>query len=427
MVKRIAYLFLFLLFFSCKKEEVDNQSPIISILKPMPNQNYTALDTILIQGIVTDNNGITTITISLRNSNNINVLNSISITSNTTSYNLNEQFLLNDLYLPSGEYNLKISAFDGDNQTDTYIPLTINEFPKTRTGFFVFSNSGSTTQITKLDNGLNSINFASFAGDFLDGSVNSLNQQVYSCGSVSGNLIAFDVNTAIQSWVESNNASGFPYFTAISSYESEVYLGFYNRNIKSYTKNGVPKFSAQAFFNSYSTLFLVHENNLLLTEQPEISTGITRLVSYYLTGFVKDNLLLNEDVIAMFSFSSNEVVVFTNVSGNGKIKVYNINSNSTWQPFPLNVGQITSCTQVSKGIYLIAQNGNVILVNMNTFSNSTYLSGVNAQLVKYDVTTNEVLITSGNSLTLYDYSTKSVKGSYTHSNTILAVDFWYNK
>jgi len=105
---------------------------------------------------------------------------------------------------------------------------------------------------------------------------------VYSCGNVSGNLVAFDVNSTNQSWVENNNASGFAQFTAILSHESEVFVGFYNRNIKSYTKNGVPKFSAQAFVNSYSTLFLVHENNLLLTEQPEISTGVTRLVTYYL-------------------------------------------------------------------------------------------------------------------------------------------------
>lgn len=427
MVKIFSYLFLLLLFFSCKKEIIDNQAPIISILQPLQNQNFTAFDTIPIQGIVTDNNLITSISISLRNSNNINVLNNISITPNTTSYNLNEQFLLNDLYLPSGIYNLKISAFDGVNQTDMYIPLTINEFPKTRNGFFVFSNSGSTTQFTKLDNGLNSTPFTSVTGDFLYGCVNSLNQQVYSSGNVSGNLVAFDANTANQSWVESNNASGFPHFTTILSHESEVFVGFYNRNIKSYTKNGVSKFSALAFVNSYSSLIFIHENNLLLTEQPEISTGITRLVTYYLTGFVKDNLLLNEDVNAMFSFSTNEVVLFTNVSGNGKLSIYNISSNATWQPFALNTGLISSCTEVSNGIYLIAQNGDVILVNINNFTKSTYLSGINAQLVKYDVVSNEVIVTSGNSLTTYDYATKSVKGNYTHSNTILAVDFWYNK
>ncbi|MBI2281565.1 MAG: hypothetical protein HYU68_12885 [Bacteroidetes bacterium] len=427
MVRILLYLFLFVLFFSCKKEITDQQTPIISILKPLSNQNFTAFDTIPIQGIITDNNKITSIVISLRNSNNINALNIISISPNTTSYNLNEQFLLNDLYLPSGEYNLKISAFDGVNQTDTYIPLTINEFPKSRNGFFIFSNSGSTTQITKLDNGLNSTPFTNIAGDFLNGGVNSLNQQVYSCGNAVGNLVALDANSSSQSWIENNNTSGFPYFMAISSHESEVYVGFYNRNIKSYTKNGVSKFSAQAFVNSYSSLFLVHENNLLITEQPEISTGVTRLVTYYLTGFVKDNILLNEDVNAMFSFSTNEVVLFTNVSGNGKLSIYNISSNSTWQPFALNAGQISSCTEVSTGIYLIAQNGIVNLVNMNNFTNSTYLSGVNAQLVKYDVITNEVIVSNGNSLTVYDYATKNVKGNYTHSNTILAFDFWYNK
>jgi hypothetical protein len=69
----------------------------------------------------------------------------------------------------------------------------------------------------------------------------------------------------------------------------------------------------------------------------------------------------------------------------------------------------------------------VNLVNLNTFTKSTYLSGVNAQLVKYDAVTNEVLVVNGANLNSYDYNTKIVKNSYIHSNPILAVDFWYNK
>lgn len=427
MIKRMAYLVLLILFFSCKKEEIDNQSPTISILLPIQNQTFTAFDAIQVRGIITDNIGITSFSISLRNSNNINVLNGVSKNISAATYNVNEQIILDDLYLVSGSYTLKISAFDGVNQTDSYIPLTINEFPKTRNGFFVFSNSGSSTQIIKLNNGLNPTFFASLAGDFINGIVNSLNQQVYSCGSVTGDLVTLDANTANQSWIINNNASGFQNFTSISQHERDIYVGYFNQNINSYSKNGVSKFSAMAFVNNYTTLLYVHDNNLLFTEQKEISTAVTRLVSYYLTGFVKDNVLLNEDVISFFSYSTNEVILFSNAAGNGKIKVYNINSNSTWQPFALNTGTISSCTEVSRGIYLITQNGNVITVNMNNFTCSTYLSAVNSTIVKYDVVTNEVVVTSGNILTVYDYSTKSIKGTYIHSNTILAFDFWYNK
>src|SRR5690606_24552985 len=127
--------------------------------------------------------------------------------------------------------------------------------------------------------------------------------------------------------------------------------------------------------NSYANQIFVHENSLLITAQPEISGGITRLVTYYLTGFVKDNMLINEEVKALFSLSSNEVVLFTNVLGNGKLSIYNISTNATWQPFVLNAGEVTSATEVGKGLYLITQNGDVNLINLNTFNKSTYLLG----------------------------------------------------
>lgn len=429
MIRTSFYLVLLLMvfLFSCKKEVKDNQSPVITISSPQLYQSFTALGSIAVQGNISDNNTITSVFISLRDENNIRVGDVISIHPNASEVTISEQFILNDLYLKSGIYTLKISASDGVNQTDKYIDVTINEFPKSRNGLFVFSNSGSVTAITKLDNTLNATSFTTVSGDFLAGNVNSINQQIISCGNSSGNLVAFDVISSTQPWLVNNNASGLPFFTSLALYNKEVFVGYYNRDIKSFSENGSQNFSAQAFVNSYANQLFVHENSLLITAQPEISGGITRLVTYYLTGFVKDNILLNEDVKAMFSSSANEVVLFTNVAGTGKILVYNITSNSTWQPFTLNSGAITSATAISNGVYLITQNGEVNLVNLNTFTESTYLSTANAQLVKYDSVTNELIVAEGNTLKIYDYSTKTIKGNYTHTDSILAVDFWYNK
>jgi hypothetical protein len=420
-------LLLLVFVFSCKKENVDNESPVISINSPISYQVFNAMSSIPVQGTVSDNNAIVSIFISLRDANNIRVGGVVTLNPTVSSVTIAEQLLLDDLYLKSGIYTLKISASDGVNQTDKYIDVMINEFPKSRNGLFVFSNSGSTTQVVKLDNTLSSTNFSSVAGDFLSGNINSINQQLYSCGKSSGKLVAYNVASATIDWQVSNTASGLPYFTSITQHEQEVYVGYYNRDIKSFTKSGGQAFSAQAFVNSYADELFVHNNSLLISEQPEISGGITRLVTYYLTGFVKDNILLNEDVKAMFSFSANEVVLFTNAAGTGKILVYNIASNSTWQPFALNSGAITSATAISNGVYLVTQNGEVNLVNLNTFTKSTYLSTVNAQLIKYDAVTNEVIVAEGNTLTSYDYSTKTIKGNYIHTDSILAFDFWYNK
>lgn len=429
MIRTSFHLFLLLLvfLFSCKKEQNDKQAPVILISSPQVYEAFNAVGSISLTGTISDNENITSVFIALRDANNINIGNTISLAPNAKNVMLSEQFILNDLYLKSGIYTLKISASDGKNQTDKYIDLTINEYPRSRKGLFVFSNSGASTEIIKLDNTLSPTTFTTLSGDFLAGGVNSINQQVISCGNSSGNLVAFDILTATQSWSVNNLNTGFKFFTSFDLYQKDVFVGFYNRDIKSYNQQGNHSSSIQAFVNSYVKNLFVHQNNLIITAQPEVSGGTTRLVIYYMSGFLKDNLLLNEEVKAFFSFTANEVVLFTNMMGNGKLLVYTISNNATWQPFALGVGSITSATEVSKGVYLITQNGEVNLVNLNTFTKSTYLSGVNAQLVKYDAVTNEVLVVNGTNLTSFDYASKTLKNTYTHSNQILALDFWFNK
>ncbi|MBV6483792.1 MAG: hypothetical protein KF732_09475 [Flavobacteriales bacterium] len=419
--------FLSIILFSCKKESNDNQPPNLTINSPKANQSFNALEFITIEGVVSDNEKISSIIIALRDNNNINVGKTISLVPNTPIVTLSEQLILDDKYLKSGAYTLKISVSDGINQVDKYINVNINEVPKSRNGLFIFSNSGSTTQVVKLDNTLMPTSFKNISGDFLAGQVNSTNQQVISCGKNSGDLIALNIANSSPDWQIANLNAGFPFFTSFAQHYQDVFVGYYNRDIKRFNPNGIQSLSAQAFVNSYVNKFFVHENNLLITSQNEISGGTTRLVTYYLTGFVKDNVLLNEEVIAFFSYSTNEIALFTNSMGNGKLLVYNILSNSTWNSFTLLTGTITSATEFRKGVYLVTQNGKVNLIDLNTYTKSTYLATANAQIVKYDATTNEVLVVEGNTLTTYDYPTKTIKGTYTHTDSILAVDFWYNK
>lgn len=430
-MNKISSIFLILLFlvccFSCKKETNDNQPPVITINSPKANQSFGAIGTIKIEAMVADNEKLTSVYIALRDANNINVGNTISLSPNSKSINLSEELVLTDKYLKSGFYTLKVSANDGENQTDKYVDISITEFQRSRNGLVVFSNSGFATEITKLNNSFNSSLLSSVSGDFLDGALNSYNQQVLSCGNVSGNLISFDVLTATQSWNVNNLNAGFPYFTSFAQHQNEVFVGYYNRDIKSFNQHGNQSFSAQAFVNSYVKKLYVHQDNLLITAQHEISGGTSRLVVYYLSGFMKDNMVLNEDVRSFFSFSTNEIVLFSNAFSTGKLLVYNILTNATWQPFALSAGEITSATEISNGVYLVTQNGNINLVNLNTYTTSVYLSGINAQLVKYDAVTNEVVAACGNILKSFDYSTKTLKNSHTSSNQILAFDFWYNK
>jgi hypothetical protein len=430
MLNKMCYLFgvLLILFASCKKEE-DGTIPTISIVSPTNGQFFSVGDTIYIQGNVRDDKSLRSISISLNDENNISTGNSIVVSVNSESnYVLNEKLVLDDEQMNSGVYNLTITVNDGTNSAIKFIELNISEFPRRRNGFILFSNNGASTNIVKLDSLNNASTLYNSSGDFLYGAVNTINQEVISCGNTSGNLTAYNLETGMTSWNVNNNAAGSAHFTGMAVNKNHTYVGYYNQNIQSYLKSGIPSFSAQALTSFYAEQMSVHNNDLLITEQKHKTSTEIRLVAYYLaSGVEKQNVIINEDVVDLYSVSANELVVFSNNSGNGEIQIFDINQNSIWQPFALSTGLIDDCTEISLGKYLIAQNGNLILVNYSNFTKTTYLAGINADKVKYDNLTNQLGVISGTEFSVYDYSSKTKMTSYINSEAISDFDFWYNK
>lgn len=419
---------LLMLFTSCEKDITDEDTPSVSIVSPTHGHFFSIGDTIYIQGNVSDNNSVKSISISLNDENNISTGNSIGVNVNTENYVLNEKLVLDDEQMESGVYNLAITASDGTNSTTKFIELNINEYPRRRNGFILFGNNGSSTNIVKLDSLNNASTLYNVNGDFLNGVVNAINQEVISCGNLSGNLTAYNLLTGMPSWNVNNNVAGSAHFTGMATHQNYTYVGYYNQNIQSYLKSGIPSFSAQALTDFYAEQLYVHNSDLLITEQKHKTTTEIRLVAYYLaTGIEKQNVIINEDVVDLYSVSANEIVVFSNNSGNGEIQIFDINQNSVWQPFTLNAGLIEDCTEISLGKYIIIQNGDLILINYNNFTKTIFLAGINAEKVKYDNLTNQLGVVSGTEFSVYDYSSKTKMTSYINSEAISDFDFWYNK
>lgn len=134
-------------------------------------------------------------------------------------------------------------------------------------------------------------------------------------------------------------------------------------------------------------------------------------------------------MVEIFAFAPNKAVLLANDynTNDGKIQIYDAQLNTKSTPFNLSAGTILDAEEISTGVYLIAQNGNLVLVNANSHSTLPYLNGVNANKIKYDAFSNELYVVDGNTITAYDFSSKSVLFSYTHSSPVLDLVFLFNK
>jgi len=309
------------------------------------------------------------------------------------------------------------------------VPVIISGVPKQREGIFLFDNVSNQTSIYYLDALLNPSFFKTLAGDFLGSAVNYYNQQLICVGSISGKVTALDVKYAIELWsLPLVNSAPFPSFTGVFSNNQTVYVAFYNGNIKGYDSGGTPNYGAQGHSGHYGETGLIH-NDVLLMEQPSQSVAGTRMLVYWLvSGIERHQITLNEDVIGMYSLNQDEVVLLTNdASSNGRLTFYSIRNNVRSNPFNIGSGKIDAITEISTGVYLIARNGDLKIINANSFSTLPYLSGVSASTMRYDALTDELLVVSGNTLSVYDYSSRVLIKSYTHPHPILDVQLHYNR
>ena len=114
---------------SCSKDK-DDVKPTIVVHSPSNMQQINGIDTVQILATISDNSNIEWVKVSLRNSNDIPVLSSITKKPNTTDYELNVMYFFDDIHLASGQYYFDISASDGENTTTKYVDILLNETPK---------------------------------------------------------------------------------------------------------------------------------------------------------------------------------------------------------------------------------------------------------------------------------------------------------
>ncbi len=417
----------FLYFLVACKKEIDNVAPTISVSSPANLQNINGFDTLQIMANINDNRNIESISVSLKDLNNIPVLSTIIKTPNLASYSLNVFYFFDDIHLASGKYYFDISASDGVNVTHKYIDIMYGEVAKIRKGIIFFTNNGNSTSVYRLsDFSYTSTLNNTISGDFIGGSVNSYDQQIITSGVTTGGLNSLSTSANTINWSVTSTSTIKGFFAS----NRDVFISKSNGEIISFDNKGMTKSYYQAYPNYYGEIGLVY-NNVFVSEQHPVFGNDVRLVVYWMASAgIKQQLILAEDVVNLFPYTNNKLILFANdlATATSHIYIYDVTSNLKWAPFvTLNSGIIDDCLAISNGVYLVLQNGNISKVDVNALSNTNYMTVVGATKIKYDGLNNELVVVASNKIDIYNYTTKNLKGSYTHSSTILDVDFLYNK
>jgi len=420
--------------FSCSKDK-DDENPMISISSPIAFQQVIGGDVVNISGTITDNQNIKRITITLRDVINTLVLSTITKSPNksgSTSYELDVAYPFDDLQMASGQYDFQITVTDGENTTIKYVPILFKEFEKQREGILVIGNSGNLSNIFLLENNFSSSFYTSINGDFIGASIDVYNQQLINVAKSVGNISATDLLLKNELWsVPVSGAPLSPYYTGFYYNNQTTFLGKRNGGVQGYDRYGNPNFTAGTNIGFFMESAFIHNDTyFVMEEKPIVFINSSRIsLAWLYSGSNVQQATINSDVKGIYSSTENTLVFLANdVSLNAEVIFYDIPSGGKYSPFNISsLGEIDDCLEVSNGVYLVAANGDVRFVDINNYTTMMYLSGVSGDKIWFDNLENELYVADGSLLSIYDYSTRMLKGSYTHTEDIEEVLFWYNK
>ena len=136
---------------SCQKQ--DKIPPRINVISPLNNTSFQIPCVVQVEGEVHDNQSLSRIEISIVDENLVPVTTAISQNISGDQFEFNEQFIINDRLLQSGNYFVKVSVEDEEgNLNSSYTTVSLSEVTRELLGIYLVSSDQSSTNLSLLDN-----------------------------------------------------------------------------------------------------------------------------------------------------------------------------------------------------------------------------------------------------------------------------------
>lgn len=417
---------LLLVSISCKKvtDEID---PEIIIEFPIEYTSFNVPDTMLIKAVVSDDNQVESIQIAITDENFVTVFGAYSYPPNGNPTNIEDELVIDDILMESGVYYLKIRVFDGVNSKNAFRKIYINEVPRKLKRLVVISKNTGSLSIQSIDSTFSLSTLYTVNGSFEVSEINSRHQLLYIAGKYYDHLKAFNLNTNEEEWmIEGKNYPPLPYFRYLY-FNNDLYVSSCDGEIRAYNENLTNVVTAVMQENLIPGLCYQH-GEYIISEAIETTGSHSYLLSFFaVSGSLYYKLLVDMDVIGIFTKDENKVYVIGNKQNDGGVYVYDVYSNE--------IDEIRSFTGEKVIASEFIDNNNLFLafddgVYQYTYSNNSltpFVENSVAQTICFDELGNILYIAESNKVSSYTYPQGSQVNSVEVTKEILNMHLHYNK
>jgi len=425
-IKNILYTtLLVILFFSCKKK--DDNPPVINITYPIDNNSFSTIDSILVKGKITDDKKIVSYSFSIVDAQMKIVCETETYNGeNNKSINLNNDFFFSNIYLPTGQYYLLVSASDGTNTTNNYTKITLQAINTELKKVIVSLDNNQTTDIYKIDSGQVKFLFSSLV-EYQDVDVNSDYQQIMIL-SKNGSLKSYDANSYNITWEKSNLNNYYTnYFARIKNFRKTTYVGYNFGNIKAINKYGTITNTYDANNDAFLPSDICEFNNEIFTYFFTKNTLSGEVAYFYETGNFHNYYALNLDqIIGIFAYDETKILILGNIGDSAKAYTLNPENNYLDNEDNFISAKILSAFKDDANNIYFATTDKIQRYSINNKAIYSFINNINNALLFYDKLNQIIYVASGNQIKLYNKNGILIT-SYTFISTVIDIDFLYNK
>jgi|GEM_PF-5050735 len=428
-MRKIFYLIFIIPLFlvACHKDPPDTP-PAVTVDFPSANATFSVVDTINFKVRITDDENISSLKVSLVDDAFTPTGDQQIWPVNLRSTTINDNFIINQPSLPSGNYYIVFKATDNRNYTKKFLPVTLNGIPKKLLNTVLFSSNNQTSTIDILDTLLQSVNSIVFNSVFQDGTVSSYQQNIFYM-SQNGQLSVYYAPTQDYYWSVTDLNSLGHNFLGHLTIENPYVLVPYNCCIRSYGSDGT-------FYRTYTipaieqrpVISLVSGNYLFVVTKPYTNTH-SRIYKYYFnTNVLADSYMLDYsfDPATIIQVNDEKIFIFGNILGETKLYEYYFSDNIVSTVDGLPAGTFYDALRIDVQRILVSIDGNIYQLNPLTYS----MISINPALHGYDIEYNDlnhtIWLADGNELFGYTYPQYQQVGHTILTDSITKVKLLFN-
>lgn len=340
---------------SCQKQ--DKIPPRINVISPLNNSSFQIPCVVQVEGEVHDNQSLSRIEISIVDENSLPVTTAISQNISGDQFEFSEQFIINNRLLQSGNYFVKVSVEDEEeNLNSSYTSVTLSEVTRELLGIYLVSSDQSSTNLSFLDDMGNITLKGTIFGNHKVSEANSKHQYIFLGTDVSGISLETDFYTT--KWEVPFLPSSYDFFQDVnkSKDNDQLYISNGDGVIRRYDKNGIQIGGYIADFQNWFAHLNEVDNYVMVDTYSNL---FTRWITVYnkSSGIEYTRKSITGEVVEIGQVNNSLCFVLIQNGNDFFLAHYDLNTNNLWIDFSVQNNHCYDAQKKENYLYITTDDG----------------------------------------------------------------------